>query len=153
MAELRDITRALEQVDDFTMVQRILLTCAGTLQGTLSAVFRTEVTVEVLEQSTTGESGGIKRSVALKAGSTVVCAAESTLYLDREDIRQAVMDKQMGIGQILEELDVRVRFRLLSVGRDMGHFWREYELKGLGVKYWISERFPRALYCRKDDDS
>lgn len=145
MAELIEITRALKVVKDFNPIQRVLLTCAGTLQGTLSAYFGTEVTVEVVHQDE-GESNSIRRSVVLKAGETVVCTAESALYLDRPDIRQEVLDQKVGIGQILEKLDVKARFRLLTVSEAEDTFQRHYELKGLGVTYWITEIFPKSLY-------
>ena len=50
MAELIEMTRHLELVKDFPPLQRIFLLCAGTLQGTLSAYFGTEVKVEVQGQ-------------------------------------------------------------------------------------------------------
>ena len=147
MAELIEITRAMELVYDFNPIQRIMLLCAGTLQSTLTSYFRTEVTVQVVHQSEgENESSSIKRGVVLKAGDAVLCTAESTIYLDRQDIRQEVLEQKVGIGQILQKLDVPARFRLLTVKQEEDTFRREYELKGLGITYWISEVFPNNLY-------
>lgn len=148
MAELMEITRALEQVQDYNPLQRVLLTCAGTLQGTLSAYFGAEVAVRIQRQDHQG-NGIIYRSVSLLAGPRVVCTADSALKIARKDIRQEVLARQLGIGQILEKLGVTPRFDLLEVGHDPECFWREYELKAEGVSYRITEVFPSDLYqCR-----
>ena len=56
------------------------------------------------------------------------------------------MSQQIGIGQILEVLDVRARFTLLNVGQNKEFFWREYKLEGEGVTYLIKESFPQYWY-------
>lgn len=145
MAELIEITEALEKVQEFPPWHRVLLTCTGTLQGTLSAYFGHEVTVHVVNQAKQAKDL-VERTVEMKVGDRVVCTAASSLTIKREDILEAVMTKRIGIGQILEKLDVRAKFQLLSVGKDTNSFWREYELKAKGVTFQITEEFPMALY-------
>lgn len=145
MAELIEITEALEKVQDFTPVQRVFLTCTGTLQGTLSAYFGAEVKVHVVNQAKQSKDL-VERTVEMKVGNRVVCTAASSLTIKRADILESVMTKRIGIGQILEQLEVRTKFQLLSVGKDPHSFWREYELKAKGVTYNITEEFPLALY-------
>lgn len=150
MAELIEITRGLEMVKNFSPVKRIFLLAAGTLQGTLSAYFGEEVKVEVESQSERidEESGKeeIVRKVVLKTGGMNVCHAESSLFIDRYDVREQVMRQSIGIGQILEILDVRARFTLEDVGQDSSFFWRKYRLEGEGVTYAIRESFPQYWY-------
>ena len=145
MAELIGVTQALDKVKDFTPLQRILLTATGTLQGVLSAYFGQEVRVVVREQA--AEDPWVLHRVAdLMAGELVVCQADSQITLTLDKVRQEVLAKQMGIGQILEGLEIRPKFQLLEVGRGNGAFWRLYKLEGPGVVYRITETFPEGLY-------
>lgn len=172
MAELIEITRALELVQEFSPLRRILLTCSGTLQGTLSAFFRAEVKVRVLEQRraeslaerirpegdpSPDPDGLVIRRVVdlythLALGSelspveAVVCHASSGLSITRLDIREKVLSQELGIGQILEVSGVRPSFELLDAGQDYGFFWRRYKLAAPGVEYFIHEVFPQELY-------
>ena len=75
-----------------------------------------------------------------------MCHARSFLTIVRDDVREKVIMQQIGIGQILEVLDVRARFTLDEVGRDSGFFWRKYQLEGEGVTYVITECFPQYWY-------
>ena len=145
MAELVEITRALELVKDFPPLQRVFLLCAGTLQGTLSAYFGVEVIVSVQGQHLTANDE-ISRQVILLAGGKNVCHAKSLLTIDRHDVRAKVLSQDIGIGQILEVLDVRAKFSLESVGQGDNFFWRKYKLQGDGVTYIITESFPQYWY-------
>ena len=145
MAEYIEVAQILDKVRDFTPLQRILLTATGTLQGVLSAYFGQEVQVVVREQA--AEDGWVVHRVAdLMAGGLVVCHADSHITLTLDKVRQEVLAKQMGIGQILEALEIRPKFRLLEVGRGNRAFWRLYKLEGPGVVYRITETFPEELY-------
>lgn len=145
MAELVEICRALTQVEAFPPLQRILLTCSGTLQGTLSAYFNEEVTVQLLHQEEQ-DWPVIQRSVQLMAGPTVVCTADSEITVTDSNIRKEVLKGTMGIGQVLEVLGVRPSFSLKEAGQDSRRFWRVYTLEGPGVVYRITETFPKSLY-------
>mgnify|MGYP001567908224 FL=1 len=56
------------------------------------------------------------------------------------------MQGGIGIGQLLESLGIRPRFRLLEAGQDDLKFWRLYMLEGDRVTYRIREAFPKELY-------
>lgn len=146
MAELSEITACLDQVKNFSPLQRMLLTATGTLQGMLSAYFGEEVKVEVQEQRYDHDLKAFKRSVNLVTNSQMVCQADSALSVTRSDVRDAVEQQQVGIGQILEQLGIRPSFSLVEVGRVSTHFWRMYQLEAPGVIYRITESFPRELY-------
>jgi hypothetical protein len=144
MSELIEITRALELVKEFNPLQRVLLTCAGTLQGTLSAFFGQEIGVRVIMQE---ESGGeLIRAAQLHTPQLIVCTANSQLTVTRPDVLEKVLSQEIGIGQVLAVLDVRPAFDLLEVGQDASNFWRTYRLAAPGVVYRISESFSQALY-------
>lgn len=137
-------------VKNFSPVKRIFLLAAGTLQGTLSAYFGVEVKVEIEIQHTTHNEERnqeeIVRQVVLTANGMNACHAQSSLFIDRADVREQVMSQRIGIGQILEVLDVRARFTLLEVGQNKEFFWRHYKLEGEGVTYLITESFPQYWY-------
>jgi hypothetical protein len=145
MAELIEITAALGKVRDFNRLQRILLTCSGTLQGTLSAYFGREIKVTVTRQDIDPQDI-IRRMAVLHDGKLVVCQAESELDIGNAEIRERVLARNMGIGQVLETLGVRPSFQLNEVGQTPELFWRVYTLRGPGVTYKIKETFPQLLY-------
>ena len=148
MAELIEICKALELVKDFNPLQRILLTCSGTLQGTLSAFFNREVTVRLVEQSAQTEERWplVRRVAKLEAGNVTVCAADSLIKVADDDIHHKLLQGRVGIGQILESAGIRPSFRLLEVGQTDENFWRLYTLEASHVSYRIREAFPRRLY-------
>lgn len=144
MAELIEITRALDLVKELNALQRVLLTCAGTLQGTLSAYFNQEVLVKVIRQEEV--EGGLVRVAHLHTPQVVVCSAQSQLTVTRPDVLEKVLSQEIGIGQVLEVLEVRPAFELLEAGQDEHNFWRIYKLEAPEVVYQISESFPQVLY-------
>ena len=144
MSELIEITRALELVKEFNPLQRVLLTCAGTLQGTLSAFFGQEIGVRVIMQEESGSE--LIRAAQLHTPQLIVCTANSQLTVTRPDVLEKVLSQEIGIGQVLAVLDVRPAFELLEVGQDAGSFWRSYQLAAPGVVYRISESFSQVLY-------
>lgn len=152
MAELVEITRALDLVREFPPLHRILLTCTGTLQGTLSAYFGEEVRVEVVRQSFEDRDSHIvvyRRAdlyIPRADSPLVVCRARSDLAIASGEVKTRVLSRELGIGQVLEVLGLRPSFTLLHVGRDHQAFWRAYKLEAAGVTYEIRERFPLELY-------
>jgi hypothetical protein len=145
MAELIEITRALEMVREFSPLERILLTCSGTLQGTLSAYFGREIKVSVTSQEMDA-NGIIRRNADLHDGKVVVCQASSQLTIQAPEIREQVLARDLGIGQVLETQGLRPSIELDQVGRNDLQFWRAYTLRAPGVTYVIKETFPQVLY-------
>lgn len=156
MAELLGITQALEMLrpHGFTPLQRLLLGQPGTLQSTLAAFFNREVGVRVVRQWNNNEV--IHRRVQLYYGDLVVCHADSILNIFREDVRLKVLEQVpargqvLGLGQILETLEVRPSFTLLEVNQDEKNFWRTYDLEASGFCFRITEVFRRALYLPEE---
>ena len=157
MAEVYPVEEVLKQVKDFPPVQRILLSTAGTLQGTLSAYFAKPVRVEVKSQSeseTVALPLSLLRNVDLfihegegrQKHPLVVCSASSEIIVSSWIAADLMMKKEIGIGQIMEKLGVRPSFVLHEVGRDAVSFWRSYTLSGDGISYKIRETFPMNLY-------
>lgn len=146
MAELLDITRILELLrpHGFTPIQRVLLTWTGTLQTPLSAYFGQYVRICALMHR--DNNGVIHRLAQLRAGDKVVCEADSYLNITREDVRQKVLKGKIGLGHVLETLDIRPSFKLLEIGQDETSFWRTYHLEDPGVHCRVTEVFPRELY-------
>src|SRR5260370_25696733 len=100
MAETVDRDVVLEMLRGFTPLQRVLLTTAGTLQGTLSAFFSTPVTIELVRQRET--KGCILREVDLVCAATKFAVGHAmTEPQDTDpDIRPWLLQAGMGLGQI-----------------------------------------------------
>ncbi len=124
----------------------MLLSTAGTLQGTLSAFFGEPVTIEVVEQHET--PSGMTRIVDLVCApkDLVVCRATTEARIDRPEIRRLLLQGELGLGQILTALGLVASFTLDEVGRGDGTFWRVYRLEGDGFSTRIRESFPERLY-------
>src|SRR5260370_29270469 len=146
MAETVDRDVVLEMLRGFTPLQRVLLTTAGTLQGTLSAFFGTPVTIELVRQRET--KGCILREVDLVCAATkfAVGHAMTEAQVTDPDIRPLLLEGAMGLAQISALLGAPVSFALDQTGRQTGAFWRVYRLWGEGFSYRIREAFPELLY-------
>ena len=156
MADIVEIERALAIVQKFDPLQRVLLTCTGTLQGTLSAWFGGPMKIVVIEQ---GQQGTLvvgetplvdvmvfQRVIEMKHKGKCVMRADSTITTTRAEIENLIMERNLGLGQIMEKLGIRPEFNLLEADQDGDDFWRVYELLGHEVTYRIKEVFPQRLY-------
>jgi chorismate-pyruvate lyase len=147
MADVVDPTRLLDTIKGFSPWQRVLLGTAGTLQGTLSAYFGAPVTVEVRAQHVDGNDLHREVDLVCKERRLVACSAVSDIHVDDARMRELIIERNIGLGQISALLDLRTTFELLDAGRDDGTFWREYLLSGERFRYRIHERFPTDLYA------
>ena len=152
MAELANITEALKMLEGFSPIQRVLLTCTGTLQGTLSAYFGEAVEVQVLNQITL-RLGRYSRKVRLftPSNNQSVCRAYTSIITTSPEVIDLIEGEKLGIGQVLEHLGLKPRFKLRRVGQSENSFARDYELASsvdgmLIVNYQINEIFPKELY-------
>jgi len=145
MGDVLEVERALAFVEGFHPVQRILLTCTGTLQGTLSAWFGGPMEIHVVDQ---GQEDAMvfNRKIEMRYEGQCIMEAESVVTTTREDVRGLVKARELGIGQIMEKLGIRPEFKLLVAGQDDESFWRVYKLFGSGVTYRIKEVFPQCYY-------
>ena len=156
VADIIEIERALEAVQQFNPLQRVFLTCTGTLQGTLSAWFGGPMEIVVMEQAEQGTlmlgenhiEGMLTfhRIIEMRHSGKCIMRADSTILTEREDVIDLLTKKKLGIGQIMETLGITPEFRLLEADTNAADFWRVYELVGDRVTYRIKETFPQHLY-------
>jgi chorismate-pyruvate lyase len=146
MADVVDLAHLLAKLEGFSPLRRVLLATAGTLQGTLSAYFGSPVTIEVVSQ--TVDDRTIRRTVDLvcKESELVTCRAHTDIDVEDGQIRQLIIERSIGLGQITALLGVRSTFDLESADQDDSTFWRTYRLWGDGFEYRITETFPAGLY-------
>lgn len=147
MADVVEVERALAMVKGFDPIQRVLLTCTGTLQGTLSAWFGGPMEIAVVEQTEHREKNlDFARSIEMRYQDQCVMRAFSGIRTTREDVKSLVKEQRLGLGQILEKLEIRPEFVLVEAEQDDESFWRVYELHGAGMLYRIKEIFPKCWY-------
>jgi len=147
VADIVDLPALLAQLQGFPPLQRVLLATAGTLQGTLSAYFGAPVTVDVVSQTVRDDS--VHREVALvcKEQDLVACRASTEIQVADERMRQLIIERSIGLGQIVALLGGDAQFELDEVGDEPGEFWRRYRMWGDGFAYVITETFPKDLYA------
>lgn len=151
MAEIVDPAGLLQVLHGFSPVRRVLLSTAGTLQGTLSAYFAAAVTVVVTAQSEDGAS--MQRDVELICADEgiVVCRASTAITVEEPAIRSMIAEQRLGLGQIAALLGARTTFVLDAAGQDAVSFWRAYRLVGDGFQFRITETFANDLYPDIDE--
>ena len=155
MAELLDLEGVLAKLAEMTPLERMILSMAGTLQGALSAYFGEPVDVKVVSQRERKGGDIIERVAHLvtREGRVVVCRAQTRVEARNELVRKLVVERNLGLGQILTSLGLRSTFVLGAAGRTDEVLWRKYRLEGDGFTYRIREELPRALYETGVDDS
>jgi hypothetical protein len=146
MAEIIDPTRLLALLNDFGPLRRILLGTAGTLQGTLSAYFRSPVTIAVTAQTVQQETIHRATDLACAELGVVACTAETTIHVSDSTVRELVVERRHGLGQIAVLLGVPTSFELEQAAQDVDRFWRRYRMWGSGFEFRITETFPDHLY-------
>jgi chorismate-pyruvate lyase len=147
LADIVDLPALLAQLQGFPPLQRVLLATAGTLQGTLSAYLGAPVTVDVVSQTVRGDS--VHREVALvcKEQDLVACRASTEVRVADERMRQLIIQRSIGLGQIVALLGGSAQFELDEVGDEPSEFWRRYRMWGDRFAYVITETFPKDLYA------
>ena len=148
MAEILDLEGTLATLRDFGPLRRVILSTPGTLQGTLTAYFGSQVEVDVRFQDDSRDEKHFTREVDLlcRKNEAVVCRARTDVIVEDEDLRRMLCERKMGLGQIIELLRIPCGFELEEVGSDAESFWRVYELRGSGFVCRVREEFPQRLY-------
>lgn len=138
----------LDTLRGFGPIRRVILATPGTLQGTLTAYFGSQVGVEVRFQDDQRDDKHFTREVDLvcREPERVVCTARTDVRVEDEEIRRMLRARRIGLGQIVELLRVSTTFELEEVGGNDESFWRVYALRGTGLVCRIREEFPAALY-------
>jgi chorismate-pyruvate lyase len=141
-----NIPDLLAQTKNFPPKLRPLMAVFGTLQGCLSLLFDTPVTVRLLHQERTDHQ--VKRRVALVAGDTVVATADSsiTCTIAQEGYLTDILEGKRGIGELLTVHNITYQTSLMEVSQDLNVCWRTYKISGPGISIVITEWFPKELY-------
>ncbi|RLC73324.1 MAG: hypothetical protein DRI26_01155 [Chloroflexi bacterium] len=143
---MSDFEEILPKLEGFTPVERVLLTCSGTLEIALSAYLGEPVDVEVVEQREDGEV--ISRRVRLRGRNSgrIACEATSQVIVLDGKLKDEILSKKIGLGQALIKHGIRPEFQMLDLGKTDDSFYRLYRLVAPRVVYRIKESFPRRLY-------
>jgi hypothetical protein len=146
VADIVDPSHLLHVLRDFSPLRRVLLATAGTLQGTLSAYFGAPVTVEVVSQTADGDV--MQRTVDLvcAARDLAVCRAATEIHVADAGIREMIVERRIGLGQIAALVGVPTSFELDEAAQEERTFWRTYRLWGDEFEFRITETFPCQLY-------
>jgi chorismate-pyruvate lyase len=147
MADIVDLPALLAQLQGFPPLQRVLLATAGTLQGTLSAYLGAPVTVDVVSQTVRGASVHREVELVCKEQDLVACRATTEIRVADERMRQLIIERSIGLGQIVALLGERTQFELDEVADEPDEFWRRYRMWGDSFSYVITETFPKELYA------
>jgi chorismate-pyruvate lyase len=147
MADVVDLPALLDRIQGFPPLQRVLLATAGTLQGTLSAYLGAPVTVDVVSQKVDGEAIHREVNLVCKERDLVACAATTEIRVADARMRQLIIERSIGLGQIVALLGERTNFELDEVGDEPDRFWRRYRMWGDSFDYVITETFPKELYA------
>jgi len=135
--------------------QKLLLLERGTLEGLLTVLQQSPITVKVLHQGFTRD--GYTRRVLLtdsKSGEELV-EAESRVYIDRmpKNIAEDIMAKKLGIGEIMAANSIESRREFIEVGhsQERGAFYRVYNIIVRGETWFtVKEFFSTGLYKATD---
>lgn len=147
MADIVDLPALLAKVSGFPPLHRVLLATAGTLQGTLSAYLGAPVTVEVRSQTAAGDAIHREVDLVCKELDLVACSATTEIRVDDPRVRQLIVERSIGLGQIVALLGEKATVELDEVGDGADTFWRRYRMWGDGFSYVITETFAKELYA------
>lgn len=132
--------------DGFQKGEQVILANFGTNQTLLTLIFQKPANVKNIECRDV--QGVIMRGVDLIAGEQTVGHALSQIpkKRNRQDIWEAVLAGELGLGQIIVSKNLPTRRNLVDVGHDDQAFWRIYTIEGPDVFFEISEHFPRQPF-------
>ncbi|KAH9946366.1 uncharacterized protein BXZ73DRAFT_95864 [Epithele typhae] len=144
----------IQNSEDVTGLERIMLVAQGDLQRHLSAFLDQTITIECISTETALRGTGASptnpirqdRQVHLKCGSRVLCIATSSVTLTSPECERLLLDEKFAIGQIFRHLRAYPNFTLLSVSAQVVSGKRElrrtYKLETDGIACEILEVFP-----------
>jgi chorismate-pyruvate lyase len=150
---------------ELTPLERVILANDATVQSLLSVIFRIPVQVEVIAQVELNRN--IYRWVRLvadysEAGKITTCLAMSIIPTGLNDFQfvEGIRDKQKGIGQLLSELDFKIKREILGFYADETVFSRTYRITGSRITEYnreekcdilITEVFPRSVFRKVEE--
>eukprot|EP01119_Soliformovum_irregulare_P017470 TRINITY_DN5200_c0_g1_i1.p1 TRINITY_DN5200_c0_g1~~TRINITY_DN5200_c0_g1_i1.p1 ORF type:complete len:192 (-),score=22.22 TRINITY_DN5200_c0_g1_i1:31-606(-) len=136
--------------DQFSRMERVVLTANGNLQRILSAYYNDTVTIKVLKNKNISSDQTIdtlfEREVNLVCQEKVLCVATSEIKISDSSILDLVVNQGVGLGQLFRYLDKLPSFHLEAIGYKGDTFWRTYTLRIVGVECRITEVFPHDMF-------
>ncbi|KKM91166.1 hypothetical protein LCGC14_1231340 [marine sediment metagenome] len=132
--------------DGFQKGEQVILGNFGTNQTLLSLIFQKPVNVKNIKVEEV--HGVIIRGVDLVTDEQVVGHAITRVPGNRNSkkVWDAVLDRQLGLGQIIVTYNLPTKRVLVDVGHDDQAFWRTYTIEGADVFFEISETYPRKPF-------
>ena len=106
---------AAGEADEFTPLQRVVLSANGNLQRLISSYHNSPVSVRVRFNRRLSH-GLYAREVTLSVFGTRFAVATSSVRLERADCIAAVEERGVGIGQLFRHLNILPDFELLAAG-------------------------------------
>lgn len=150
---------------ELSPLERVILANDATVQSLLSVILRIPVQVEVIAQVELNRN--IFRWVRLvadygEAGKVTACLAMSVIPTGLNDFQfvEGVRDKQRGIGQLLAELDFKIKREILGFYADEMVFSRTYRITGNRITEYnretkcdilITEVFQRQIFSKVEE--
>ena len=136
----------------FTPLQRLLLTANGNVERIVSSYHGQPAQIYV---SLNHRRGSIHdRVVTLMLGGRQLMLAKSTCCLVDEEWVRVMEAEKLSVGALFRRFNVMPTFTLHAAGLlPGGAFWRQYELRTLGLTCQIHETFEACCLSHDDDDS
>lgn len=156
-----DTTFAINTKDltAITPIERVIIYNENTNQKLLSIILNTEVKVEVISQI---EVHGLiirwvklyieKINTFMQTDKITVCLAESIIFTKYEGFKTGIIEKRMGIGELLSALKINTERKILGIYVDNNMFTRTYSLRSINgdiipdIDITITEVFPKAVF-------
>lgn len=157
-----DITVRLP--DQFSPLERIILTTNGNLQRLISAYYNATVSVEILQNNKRENTNVFERVVLLKCLDQVFCKATSVVEIGNSSKALSLLESGVGLGQLFSLIQMLPEFELIDVSLDSTNcvckrcgdscraFSRLYKLKSDALTCTIKEEFPKNPFHLKDLD-
>lgn len=138
----------LASAPNLTPLQRVIVTTDGTVQSTLSAVFKKEVIAKVISQRTVDNVVVRWAQLIIKDTDQVVCLAESVIPRKGNfpSFMEDIDARELGIGQILKKNKVITKRIIVGIFCNEDFFTRTYRIEGSATDILITEVFPTRLY-------
>jgi hypothetical protein len=138
--------------EDFTPLDRVVITANGNLQRIISAYNNTPVKVTVLHNEQV-QAGKYDRKVSISCGGLEFCVATTQLSVTDPGMLAAIESKQVGIGQLFRKYNLLPHFTLLKAQKNGDSFFRTYVLKAPGIECEICESFTRNLWTLGEESA
>lgn len=132
----------------FEIGERVILGHFGTVQTLLALILNTPIRVEVVDQIIKQHPDTVFRKVKLMAGNQNICDATSKIPCKgvQADVLNDILNKTMGLGQIIAKYDLNVKRLLMDVGHNSYFFWRTYSIVAPELTMEIHELFHKEPF-------